>query len=135
MPPSLRCALTTANIIYEPLRGHRHVQAVLARHGPLDTPARLYVARFSNLAPHTHSRTALTPLLPLQAHLDVAVLSHIFCDFLHAFKLYAADSTRAVGHEGLSNRDAMPPHSPPISHLSHLSSRASRYRWATRARW
>ena len=26
VPPSLRCALTTANIIYEPLRGHRHVQ-------------------------------------------------------------------------------------------------------------
>ena len=45
MPPSLRCALTTANIIYEPLRGHRHVQSLLARHGPLDTPARLYVAR------------------------------------------------------------------------------------------
>ena len=42
------------------------------------------------------------------AHLDVAVLSHIFCDFLHAFKLYAADSKRAVGHEGLSIRDAMP---------------------------
>ena len=28
------------------------------------------------------------------------MLSHIVCDFLHAFKLYAADSTRAVGHEG-----------------------------------
>ena len=55
----------------------------------------------SDRAPHTRSPTALTPLLPLQAHLDVAVLSHIFCDFLHAFKLYAADSTRAVGHEGL----------------------------------
>ena len=80
--------------------------------------------------PQPHS--SHLPLLPRQAHLDVAVLSHIFCDFIHAFKLYAADSTRAVGREGLSNRDATPIYSPP---LPPLSSRGSRDRWATRARW